>query len=139
MTLLNDILEWTKSLPSWQRDACRRLLQKETGLEDVDYLELYGMVRKENGIEVEDVKEPSPLSNEHLPTAVAPGDSVALVALRELENVNQIPNNHVLTFSETGITVIYGGEWIWKIGLCESHEAGLQGERSIRAGPPQCE
>jgi energy-coupling factor transporter ATP-binding protein EcfA2 len=41
---------------------------------------------------------------------------VILTALRDLQNVNQIPSNRTLTFSETGITVIYGGNGSGKSG-----------------------
>ncbi len=116
MALLNDILKWTESLPLWQRDACRRLLQKEDGLGDIDYSELYALLKKENGIGADDVPEALPLSNEHLPTGLASGDAVILLALRNLENVNQIPSNHVLSFSDTGMTVIYGGNGTGKSG-----------------------
>lgn len=116
MSLLNDILKWTESLPSWQRDACRRLLQKEAGLEEADYSELYTLLKKENGIEVADALEPVPLANKHLPAELTPGETVTLVALRDLENVNLIPNDHTLTFSEAGITVIYGGNGSGKSG-----------------------
>ncbi|MCU7951693.1 MAG: hypothetical protein KZQ74_08935 [gamma proteobacterium symbiont of Bathyaustriella thionipta] len=37
MTLLNSILKWTETLPDWQRDASRRLLQQEDGLTEDDY------------------------------------------------------------------------------------------------------
>jgi energy-coupling factor transporter ATP-binding protein EcfA2 len=37
--------------------------------------------------------------------------------MRDLENVNQIPNKSALTFSETGITVIYGGNGSGKSGF----------------------
>lgn len=116
MALLNDILKWTETLPSWQRDACRRLLQKESGLEEADYSELYTLLKKENGIEADGDVAALPLANEHLPAELAPGETVILVALRELENVNQIPNDHVLAFSETGLTVIYGGNGSGKSG-----------------------
>lgn len=109
MALLNDILKWTESLPAWQRDACRRLFQKEAGLEEVDYSELYRLLKTEIGIEIDDTLEPVPLTNDHLPAQVAPGDTVTLVALRDLVNVNQIPSNQGLTFSKAGMTVIYGG------------------------------
>lgn len=116
MALLNDILKWTESLPLWQRDACRRLLQKESGLDDADYSDLYALLKKENGIEVDDVLEPAPLTKEHLPAEMVPGETVILGALRDLENVNQIPNGHVLTFSEAGMTLIYGGNGSGKSG-----------------------
>jgi energy-coupling factor transporter ATP-binding protein EcfA2 len=116
MALLNDILTWTQSLPAWQRDACRRLLQKEEGLEEADHSELYALLKKESEIETENVVDAVPLASEHLPAAIAPGETVVLVSLRELENVNQIPKDHTLGFSETGITVIYGGNGSGKSG-----------------------
>ncbi|WP_297764989.1 AAA family ATPase [uncultured Alcanivorax sp.] len=116
MTLLNKILEWTQSCPSWQRDACRRLLQKEDGLDAVDFSELYTLLKNENGIDVDNVVAAVPLAKEHLPAEHAPGETVTLVALRDLNNINQIPNNHELTFSETGMTVIYGGNGSGKSG-----------------------
>lgn len=116
MALLNDILKWTESLSSWQRDACRRLFQKEAGLEEADYSDLYTLLKMENGIEAEYPVEAVPLANEHLPAELVPTETVTLVALRELENVNQIPNDHKLTFSESGITVIYGGNGSGKSG-----------------------
>ncbi len=116
MALLNDILKWTESLPTWQRDASRRLLQIEGGLKAGDYSELYALLKKENGIEVNDAVSSAPLASEHLPAKVATGETVTLVALRDLENVNQIPNDRLLTFSETGITVIYGGNGSGKSG-----------------------
>lgn len=116
MRLLIDILKWTESLPTWQRDACRRLLLKEDGLEQADYSELYMLLKKENGIEVDMEIASVPMANEHLPAELAYGETVTLVALRELKNVNQIPRDYALPFSETGITVIYGGNGSGKSG-----------------------
>lgn len=116
MALLNDILKWTESLPSWQRDACRRLFQKESSLVEADYDELYALLKKENGVETDDTLEPAPLVNEHLPVELASGETVILAGLRDLENVNQIPNGHALSFSEDGMTVIYGGNGSGKSG-----------------------
>lgn len=116
MALLNDILTWTESLPAWQRDACRRLLQKKEGLEDADHSELYALLKKESGIETENPVDAVPLASEHIPATIAPGETVILFSLRELENVNQIPKDHALEFSEEGITVIYGGNGSGKSG-----------------------
>lgn len=116
MALLNDILKWSESLPPWQQDACRRLLLKEGGLETDDYSELYILLKRENEIEVDESFAAVPLANEHLPVELVSGEMVTLVALRELENVNQIPNNHTLKFSETGMTVIYGANGSGKSG-----------------------
>ena len=84
MTLLKDILKWTESLPSWQRDACRRLFQKEGTLEESDYAELYTLLKKDNGIGADNALDPVPLAKEHLPAESDPEDMVTLVALRDL-------------------------------------------------------
>lgn len=116
MSILNDILKWTESLPNWQRDAARRLLLNESGLSDGDHSELYTLLKKENGIEVDSDLGANPLATEHLPAETAAGENVVLLALRELENVNRIPSNHALKFAESGMTVIYGGNGSGKSG-----------------------
>jgi len=116
MSLLNDILKWTETLPNWQRDAARRLLLNESGLSDADYSELYALLKKENGIEVDSELAACPLAREHLPAETAVGENVVLLALRELENVNRIPSDHALKFAESGMTVIYGGNGSGKSG-----------------------
>ena len=116
MALLNDILNWTESLTTWQRDACRRLFQKEAELDEADYSELYSILKTENGIQIDDAPVPAPLTGDHLPSEVVSGDTVTLVALRDLKNVNQIPNDRALNFSEAGMTVIYGGNGSGKSG-----------------------
>ena len=75
MALLNDILTWTESLPSWQSDACRRLLQNEQGLKESDYTELYALLKKDNGIETERVVDSVPLAGEHLPATFGTGET----------------------------------------------------------------
>ncbi|MGJ8634487.1 MAG: AAA family ATPase [Luteolibacter sp.] len=116
MALLDDILIWTETLPMWQRDACRRLLQKEEGLEDTDYSELYALLKKHSGIEVDNDVYAAPLAKEHLPSEPTLGETVRIVALRDFEDVNRIPNDRKITFSETGMTVIYGGNGTGKSG-----------------------
>ncbi len=116
MALLNNILEWTVSLPNWQRDAARRLLLKENGLSDHDYSELYALLKKECGIELESELTAYPLATEHLPAENIVGENVVLLALRELKNVNRISSDHMLKFAESGMTVIYGGNGSGKSG-----------------------
>lgn len=116
MSLLSQILKWTESLPLWQRDACRRLFQKESLLDEADLSELYTLLKIENGAQNNDTLLPVPLDKDHLPAELAPGESVIVVALRDLQNVNQIPSDRILTFSETGITTIYGGNGSGKSG-----------------------
>ncbi|MCZ6804967.1 MAG: AAA family ATPase [Proteobacteria bacterium] len=116
MALLNDILKWTETLPEWQRDAARRLLQKEEGLSDDDYTELYILLKAAHGLSNPDELEAEPLADEHLPAEIKPGETVILKAMRELKNVNRIAPDQTLIFAENGITVIYGGNASGKSG-----------------------
>ena len=116
MALLNDILKWTETLPEWQRDAERRLLQKEEGLSDDDYTELYILLKAAHGLPNPDELKAEPLADEHLPAEIKPGETVILKAMRELKNVNRIAPDQTLIFAENGITVIYGGNASGKSG-----------------------
>lgn len=116
MGLLIDILNWSETLPNWQRDAVRRLLQNQNGLSDADHWELYALLKKENGIEVDCDLAVCPLESKHLPVETIAGENVVLLALQELENVNRLPSSHALTFAQTGMTVIYGGNGSGKSG-----------------------
>lgn len=116
MVILNEILNWTRSRPLWQRDACRRLLQQENGLGEADHSELYELLKKEYGIKTVRAVTATPLANEHLPAEYTPYETVTLVSLRDLNNVNQISNDHTLAFSRTGMSVIYGGNGTGKSG-----------------------
>lgn len=116
MALVNDILKWTETLPEWQRDAARRLFQKEEGLSEDDYTELYTLLKVAHGLPNPDELKAEPLAAEHLPAEIKPGETVTLKAMRELQNVNRIAPDQTLAFAETGITVIYGGNGSGKSG-----------------------
>ena len=99
-----------------QRDAARRLFEKEKGLEEDDYTELFVLLKAEHGLKNPDNLMAVPLACEHLPAEARPGETVILKAMRELTNVNRIAPNQTLPFGETGITVIYGGNSSGKSG-----------------------
>jgi len=109
MTLLADILDWSKSdLPAWQQDAVRRLFQKSSDLTDADYCELYALLKLAHEIDCHVEIEPEPLSEDHLPLPDEVGQRVVLKAMRNLSNVNRLPEGEALSFSTDGITIIYG-------------------------------
>jgi hypothetical protein len=116
MRLLNNILRWTQTLPQWQRDACRRLLQREEGLLDDDYTQLYALLKAEHGSPNPDNLSPEPLAAVHLLTTIQTGETITLKEIRELNNVNRIAPNQTLVVHEMGMTVIYGGNGTGKSG-----------------------
>jgi len=116
MVLLNEILRWTEILPDWQRDAARRLFQKEDGLSEEDYKELFALLKSSYGLPCKDGLSSIPLASQHLPAGSLAGDTVILKAMRELSNVNRIASNQILSFGDVGMTIIYGGNGSGKSG-----------------------
>ena len=116
MSLLNDILAWaTTNLTMWQRDAVRRLFQKEV-LDQQDLDDLYAMLKSAHGVPDPENRDPDPLAQKHLPPRTANAAPVILRAMRDLKHVNRIPNGQMLEFAPKGMTVIYGGNAAGKSG-----------------------
>jgi len=116
MSLLDDILAWSKTgLALWHCDALRRLFQKEN-LEPQDYDDLYAMMKSAHGLSDPKRRQPNPLSHKHLSVQVVNSTPVILSALRDLKNVNRIAPGQKLEFAHKGITVIYGGNASGKSG-----------------------
>lgn len=116
MGLLQDILKWSETLPEWQSDAIRRILQHEEGCSEQDYVELYSLLKAAHGFQIQDGLSAVPLAAVHIPAAHKPGETVVLKAMRELTNVNRIAQDQVLSFAEKGITIVYGGNGSGKSG-----------------------
>ena len=116
MSLLTDILVWatTTRLP-WQRDALRRLFQRQE-LTTQDFDDLYAMMKSARGLPDDKNRQPVPLAEEHLPVVGTTVEPVVLKAMRELKNVNRIAEGQQLDFAPKGITVIYGGNASGKSG-----------------------
>jgi len=116
MTLLDKILKWTQTLPKWQSDAARRLLQREEGLLEDDYSKLFALLKVGHGLPNPDDLKPDPLAANHLPANIKAGQTIILKEMSELNHVNRIAPNQTLAFSETGMSVIYGGNGTGKSG-----------------------
>ena len=110
MSLLNEILTWaTSELTQWQRDALRRLFQKQE-LAQEDYDDLYALLKSAHGLPDLNNRQPVPLAPEHLPAQMASATPVILLSIRDLKYVNRIANGQKLGFAPKGITIIYGGK-----------------------------
>jgi len=116
MALLHDILKWTESLPSWQRDAARRLFKNESQLSENDRKELYVSLKADHGIAAPGGEVAIPLSAGDLPASIKSGATVVLKAVHTLQNVNRIASDQIVPFGSTGITIIYGGNGSGKSG-----------------------
>jgi len=115
LSVLQDILAWTKSLPSWQSDAVARLLTKRS-LTAEDHEDLFALLKAAHGIPDPRNRSPNPLADDQIPAPVEAITHVELRFMRNLRHVNAIAENQQLAFSPTGMTVIYGDNGSGKSG-----------------------
>lgn len=107
---LHEILSWSSNRPEWQRDALRRIVEKGE-VDDADIVELERISRAK--IKADAVKPAPmafvPLSAAHLPPAPGAAQSVSLLSIGDLQNVNRLLPGAVLPFGDgTGLTIVYG-------------------------------
>ena len=112
MTVLHEILEWSKSRYPWQREALRRLVVGgELSNEDVQ--ELGEFCKAAHGL-----AEPHrivPLAREHVPDEAETGTPVSLDSIFHYRGVDALAENQTLRFSPH-LTVVYGDNAAGKTG-----------------------
>jgi hypothetical protein len=84
MSLLLKILEWTETLPLWQRHAVRSLFEHGRELPQNQYAAIYSLLKIHHGIADPNAPAAVPLDASHLPNAAKAGDVVVLNAIRTL-------------------------------------------------------
>ncbi|MEN6372902.1 MAG: AAA family ATPase [Armatimonadota bacterium] len=132
MSVYEEILEWSSELPTWQRDALRRLASG--ALSESDYKELEHLCLQPFGLKVDGCESivAMPLESKHLPIIVTgESESVTLATVKSVQNVNLLDPASILAFHPTGITVIYGDNGSGKSGytrilkkMCRARDAG---------------
>lgn len=118
MSALDSIIKWAEEdLLDWQSDAVRRLLLQEE-LTPQDKEEILRMIKERH--DIKDPKNPAPK-----PQPLKKGDvsgapqttvKITLKALKDLKDVNAIPDGSGLPFAHKGLTTIYGENGSGKSG-----------------------
>jgi energy-coupling factor transporter ATP-binding protein EcfA2 len=115
-TALEIILEWSRDRPAWQRDALRRIVQGRK-LVEADFAELAALCKRGRTEKpAEYAPKPEPLEASHLPANPGAGASVSLLAIKDVQAVNQLASDQTLSFAATGITAVYGDNGAGKSG-----------------------
>ncbi|MBU1183473.1 MAG: AAA family ATPase [Proteobacteria bacterium] len=115
MSILQEILGWTRGLPAWQSDAIARLFAKQNlGAEDID--DLFALLKAEHGIPDPKGRKANKLSANQIPAPSQLDIHVELIGIKNLQHVNAIADNQKLTFAPKGLTVIYGDNATGKSG-----------------------
>lgn len=112
VTVLRELLDWSKGRPLWQRDALRRLvLQGELSENDIG--DLAEVCKAAHGLAEQ--KDAQPLLKEHLPDQGSPNAPVSLVSIFHRRGVNALAEGQTLTFAPN-LTVVYGDNAAGKTG-----------------------
>lgn len=115
MNLVGEIQKWAEGLPAWQSDAIRRLFDSHE-LSANDTEDLIALLKAEHGLVDEKGRKARRFSKADIPEGQSAGESVKLLAIRDLENVNAIAPNQRLSIAADGLTVIYGDNGSGKSG-----------------------
>ena len=115
-TAYDVILEWSMDRPGWQRDALRRIVQ-QTALDDEDIAALAKLCKRERqAADATDGPVAVYLDSIHFPANPGEGQSVSLTAIKDVASVNRLAPSQTLSFSGTGISLVYGNNGAGKSG-----------------------
>lgn len=119
MQIIHDIGTWLSQQPAWQSDCARRLLTQGSLTSD-DKADLVALVKVQHGFKDPKGRQPIPLDQSQIPTAVQEGVDIRLRALREPQNLNAIDSQQSLAFQVDGLTVVYGYNGVGKSGYARA-------------------
>ena len=104
--LQQKVINWVKTLKGWQCELAYRLLIKEK-LDNGDINEIVSMLKEEKQFE-----------NKIFPNIGISinGESIILLSIDSIENIEHLSPRNALKFAEKGLTVIYGKNGTGKSG-----------------------
>jgi hypothetical protein len=112
VSVLKEILEWSKDRQAWQRDALRRLVLNGE-LSDEDIRDLSEMCKSAYGLA--DPREAIPLAASHIPGTGVKSGQVTLLSIFHQRGVNALAEDQTLRFGPS-LTVVYGDNAAGKTG-----------------------
>jgi len=105
---IEKIVEWVlDGKPSWLQDAVRRLIENND-LSESDINELLGMCKEAHGLVDTENSAPSPSPPTVSESEEENDDSVYLLGISNVDNVNALANDQNLQLEPSALTVIYG-------------------------------
>lgn len=110
--VLNEILNWSVSLPAWQRDALRRLFTKGK-VDEPDLQALTNLCKSPHGLL--EVQTPFPLTSEDIGIGNEANAAVTLTSVTHHFGVNALSPEQTLSFGPN-LTVVYGQNAAGKSG-----------------------
>lgn len=109
------LLAWSTELPSWQRDALRRIAISES-LSDPERAAICARLKHAHGIAVDCETGCVHLDAAHLPAQAGAEGAAVLCGIGPVEHVDRLASGQELRFGVDGITLIYGDNGAGKSG-----------------------
>jgi energy-coupling factor transporter ATP-binding protein EcfA2 len=146
MSILREILNWSKGLEDWQQDAIARLyVERELRAEDKEHV--FALLRARFDIPDFENRVAITVDNADVVAAQVPNRLIQLVSIKNLERVNALAQKQSLPIGQTGLTVVDGQNGAGKSGYsrvlkqaCRARQPGkriLADARSAMNTPPQ--
>jgi len=107
MNVLSEIIEWAKTLPKWQQLATKIILDGRK----FDPM----MIEEILDAALDERKIKDGLLDGHIYSSKS-ASKVSLVNITEINNINNLKDGESLSFSTTGLTVVYGQNGVGKSG-----------------------
>lgn len=105
MSVYDEIVLWSQKQPLFIRDAIRRLFE-QSDLSENDCKDLLFILKSEVANQTN--VGVNPVSADHIPTITNLNSSIHLKSIENPNNISSLYQDSVLSFSETGLSVIYG-------------------------------
>ncbi len=139
-TTLQDLFNWSISLPEWQRHGLRSIVTET--LTDEEFAEILELCRLEHGlpfgrstaVPARVGKEPPvavPLAAQDLPRGEEITAPVTLIKVEGVRSVDALAGDQTLSFEVSGLTVVYGDNASGKSGyarilkrVCRARDRG---------------
>lgn len=115
MTILQEILKWSKELSEWQQDVIAKLYAK-TDLSAQDYDDVHALLKSAHGIVDTKGRVPTKLADEQVAAPQMVDRLVQLAAIKNLRNVNALAEGQRIPINPSGLSVIYGENGSGKSG-----------------------
>lgn len=125
MSVLEELLEWSKDRPAWQLDALRRLVVNGE-LSENDITSLTEICKSAHGLAEE--QDTVPLAKEHLPDTGPGAEPVSLVSIFHHRGVNALAEDQTLKFA-LKLTVVYGDNAAGKTGYIRILKSACRARR----------
>lgn len=123
MEVLEEIITWASTLPLWQQVALVKVLKQED-LSEQDINDLADLAIEEaEGPVALGAKLKDPLADYRHNDRGETNRAVVIDAITNTKNINAIKDGSVLSFGESGLTVIYGNNAVGKSGFTRIFKA----------------